>query len=72
MIGSLSYGFQLRLRSSSDCFNLSSISVAGDTSGELYNSFCGLFEVQTQGISQPDLMHLSVIESSTVCFVAIS
>ena len=71
-MGSLSYGFQFHLRSSSDCFNLLSISVAGDTPGALCDSFYGLFEVQTQAISQTDLMHLSVIESSIVCFGAIS
>ena len=50
------------LRSSSDCFNSSSIDVAWDTSGALYDSFviC-LFEVYTQAIAQPSIMHLSVI-----------
>ena len=35
----LSYGIQVHLRSSSECFNSSSISVAGDTPGALFDSF---------------------------------
>ena len=35
----LSYGIHVHLRSSSECFNSSSISVAGDTPGALYDSF---------------------------------
>ena len=72
MMGSLSYGFHFHLRSSSECFNLSSINVAMDTPGAIMQFFYGLFEVQTQATSQPDLMHLSVTESSTACFIAIS
>ena len=37
--GLLSYGIQVHLRSSSECFNSSSIIVAGDTHGALYDSF---------------------------------
>ena len=36
------------------------------------DSFLGLIEVQTQAISQPDPVHLSVIESSTVYSEAIA
>ena len=54
------------------CFKISSIRVAGDISGALCDSFYCLFKVQTQGISQPDLMHLSVFKSSTVGFLVIS
>ena len=35
----LSYVIQVHLRSSSECFNSSSISVAGDTPGAFYDSF---------------------------------
>ena len=44
--GGVSYGVHCYLRSSSDCFNSSSIDVAGDTPGAFYDSFviC-LFEV---------------------------
>ena len=37
--GFLSYGVQFHLRSSSECFNPLSISVAGDTPGAFYDSF---------------------------------
>ena len=37
--GGLSYGVHCYLRSSSDCFNSSSIDVAGDTPGAFYDSF---------------------------------
>ena len=37
--GLLSYGIQVHLRSSSECFNSLSISVSGDTPGALYDSF---------------------------------